>query len=83
MFLASFYCYLNYDSKKDFVIDFDNVWKWTGFNRKSDAKRVLEKHFTIDIDYHIKTFATEVAVAKNEAENDTQKSAPPTCGADF
>lgn len=26
MFVASFYSYLNYDSKKDFVIDLDNVW---------------------------------------------------------
>jgi hypothetical protein len=83
MFLASFYCYLNYDSKKDFIIDFDNVWKWTGFSRKSDAKRVLEKHFTIDIDYQIKTFGTATSVAKNKAENETQKPAPPTCGAGF
>jgi len=51
MFLASFYCYLNYNSKNDFVIDLDNVWKWLGFNQKYNAKRVLEKHFIIDIDY--------------------------------
>ena len=25
MFLASFYCFLNYDPEKEFVIDFDNV----------------------------------------------------------
>jgi phage anti-repressor protein len=50
-FLASFYCYLNYNSKNDFVIDLDNVWKWLGFNQKYNAKRVLEKHFIIDIDY--------------------------------
>jgi hypothetical protein len=53
IFLSSFYCFLNYDSKKDFVVDFDNVWKWLGFSRKSDGKRVLDKHFTIDIDYII------------------------------
>jgi len=51
MFLASFYCYLNYNSKNNFVIDLDNVWKWLGFNQKYNAKRVLEKHFIIDIDY--------------------------------
>ena len=33
IFVASFYCYLNYDKKKDFVVDFDNVWKWLGFTR--------------------------------------------------
>jgi hypothetical protein len=53
MFLASFYCYLNYDSKKDFIIDFDNVWKWTGFTRKDNAKRLLEKYFTPEIDFKI------------------------------
>ena len=53
LFVASFYCYLTYDKKKDFVIDFDNVWKWMGFTRKDNAKRLLEKFFTIEIDYHI------------------------------
>ena len=27
MFLASFYMYLNYDGDKDFVVDFEFVWK--------------------------------------------------------
>jgi hypothetical protein len=57
LFAASFYCYLNYDKKKDFVIDFDNVWKWLGYTRKSDGKRVLEKFFTVDIDYQVKAGA--------------------------
>lgn len=46
LFLASFFMYLNYDASKDFVIDFENVWKWVGFTRKDNAKRVLERHFT-------------------------------------
>lgn len=25
LFVSSFYCFLNYDSKKDFIIDFDNM----------------------------------------------------------
>jgi hypothetical protein len=53
LFVASFYCYLNYDKKKDFVIDFDNVWKWLGFTRKDNGKTVLRKHFTVEIDYQI------------------------------
>jgi hypothetical protein len=53
LFVASFYCFLNYDSKKDFIVDFDNVWKWLGFSRKDPAKRLLEKHFVIDIDYQV------------------------------
>jgi MSV199 domain len=51
MFLGTFFCLLNYDLKKDFVVDFDNVWKWLGFSRKDPAKRLLEKHFMADIDY--------------------------------
>ncbi len=53
MFLASFYCYLKHDNKNDFVIDLDNVWQWLGFSQKVNAKRVLEKNFTIDNDYKI------------------------------
>jgi hypothetical protein len=53
MFLASFYCYLKHDNKNDFVIDLDNVWQWLGFSQKVNAKRVLEKNFTIDNDYRI------------------------------
>ena len=51
MFLASFYCYLKHDSKNDFVIDLDNVWKWLGFQQKVKAKALLEKNFTINKDY--------------------------------
>ena len=48
LFIASFYCYLQYDSKTDFVIDMDDVWKWLGFSRKDPCKRIIEKHFTLD-----------------------------------
>jgi hypothetical protein len=51
LFVTSFYCYLNYNQKTDFVIDLDNIWKWLGFQQKVNAKNLLEKHFTADIDY--------------------------------
>ena len=51
LFVSSFYCYLNYDKNTDFVVDLDNVWKWLGFKQKIDSKRLLEKHFTVDLDY--------------------------------
>jgi phage anti-repressor protein len=51
LFIASFYTYLNYNSKTDFVIDLDNIWKWLGFSRKEHCKTLLVKHFTNDIDY--------------------------------
>ena len=52
LFLSSFYCYLNCDSK-DFVISLDNVWKWVGFFRKDAAKKVFLKHFIENVDYII------------------------------
>ncbi len=51
MFLSSFYCYLQYDSKNDFVIDLDNVWKWVEFSSKHKAKELLNKFFIINNDY--------------------------------
>lgn len=51
LFLSSFYCYLNCDPVKDFVIDLDSVWKWLGFGQKVNAKMLLEKQFIIDKDY--------------------------------
>ena len=53
LFLTSFYCYLNYNKKTDFVIDLDNIWEWVGFSQKVNAKRLLERHFTLDKDYKI------------------------------
>jgi len=55
LIVASFFCYLNYNSKTDFIIDFDTIWKWLGFSRKEHCKVVLLKHFTLDIDYKIIT----------------------------
>jgi hypothetical protein len=49
--LTSFYCYLNYNTTNDFVIDLDDVWKWVGFSVKIKAKTLLEKYFKEEIDY--------------------------------
>ncbi len=75
LFLSSFYCYLKYDYKKDFIVDLDNIWKWLGFNQKYNAKYMLEKNFKENIDY-IKMsndntsniIAPECSGAKNKAE---------------
>jgi phage anti-repressor protein len=53
LFLSSFYCYLKYDTKNDFVIDLDNVWQWLGFSQKAKGKSLLERHFKIEKDYVI------------------------------
>lgn len=70
LFVSSFYCYLNYNSKADFVIDMSDIWKWLGFGRKEECKRVLTKHFTINTDYKI-----------NIINKVYEEAAPPTCGA--
>jgi hypothetical protein len=53
MFVANFYCFLNYSQRNDFVIDLDNIWKWIGFSTKQKAKILLEKNFVINNDYKI------------------------------
>ena len=53
LFVASFYCYLNHNSNKDFIIVFDDIWKWVGFSRKDHAKRIIDKYFILDLDYKV------------------------------
>ena len=53
LFVASFYCYLKYDQRHDFVIDLDHVWKWLEFSTKQKAKMLLETQFIIDTDYKL------------------------------
>ncbi len=55
LFVASFYCYLNYDKNTDFVVDLDNVWRWLGFTQKVTAKTMIETNFKLDVDYKIVT----------------------------
>lgn len=52
LFLANFYCYLNYDDK-DYIINLEKIWKWLGFSRIDACKTVLKKHFIKDTDYMI------------------------------
>jgi phage anti-repressor protein len=51
LFVASFYGFLNYNSKTDYVVDLDDVWKWVGYSNKSHSKNLLEKNFVINKDY--------------------------------
>ncbi len=41
-FINSFKLYLKYGyDDTAFIIDFDNIWKWVGFDTKGNAKRLL------------------------------------------
>ena len=63
LFIGSFYCYLNYDTKRDFVVDLDNVWEWMGFSQKIRAKEVLDRYFLENTDYKAFAFSIEKANA--------------------
>jgi hypothetical protein len=67
--LGVFYCFLSYDCKKDFIIDLDNILKWVGFSRKDLAKRLLEKHFIIELDYQVLKAAPPIGGAALKGEN--------------
>jgi hypothetical protein len=73
LFIGSFYCYLNYDSHKDFVIELDKAQKWIGFSRKDGAKKLLENNFTKDVDYKIENFAPTNGGAKNDPRGGSNK----------
>jgi hypothetical protein len=79
LFLASFYCYLNF-SKTDFVINLSDIWKWLGYARIDPCKAVLVKNFNEGIDYIVekdgKIFAPEISGAKS-----TESFAPEVAGA--
>jgi hypothetical protein len=72
LFVSSFYCYLNHNSKNEFVIDLDDVWKWMGFSRKDPAKVVLDKNFIKDIDYKILLPVKEDKIEKHGGHNKEQ-----------
>jgi len=64
LFVSSFYCYLNYDKNKDFVVDLDNVWRWLGFQQKVTAKTLLELQFKMDVDYKNGSSSSELGSAQ-------------------
>jgi hypothetical protein len=61
----------NYNSKTDFVIDLDDIWNWLGFCQKHNAKSLLEKNFSIDIDYI--NLAPEASGARKHGGNNKIK----------
>ena len=53
LFVANFYCYLNYDTRKDFVVDMEKIWKWLDFDKKGNCRTLLVNNFIKNIDYII------------------------------
>ena len=55
MFVANFYMYLNYHQTDDYPISLDDIWKWLGFSKKGNAKKLLMDKFNLETDYKIVT----------------------------
>ena len=54
IFLEHFQQYSQYCNRKDeFIINFDTIYEYIGFTTKANAKRLLVKSFTDNIDYQI------------------------------
>ena len=73
LFVASFYCYLNYDKNTDFVVDLDDVWKWLDFSQKFNAIRILEANFKLDVDYKNITASTSDSDEEHSTNQDKPK----------
>lgn len=41
----------NYNNQNDFIVDFEDIYKWIGFTQKVNAKRLLLNNFIQDEDY--------------------------------
>jgi hypothetical protein len=53
LFVASFYCYLNYHPMNDFIVKVDDIWKWLGFARQDNAIRLIKKQLVVNVDYKV------------------------------
>ena len=71
LFVTNYFCYLNYHSINDYVIDLDNIWQWLGFSQKAMAKRTLEKYFLMGKDY--KCLLCRTAEQKTESRGGHNK----------
>ena len=73
LFASSFYCYLNYDKNRDFVIDLDHVWKFLGFTNKANSKILLENVFKENIDYKKSDDLIDPSIKQTNNGNKPQK----------
>ncbi len=63
LFVESFHMYLDNHQENDYIIDLDNVYKWIGFERKADCKKLLLKHFEENKDFKVVSQNDETATA--------------------
>ena len=70
-YITNLYMFLNYHQTNDYPINLEHVYKMIGFANKGNAKRTLEKHFTIDEDYKIALLQTEKRKNEGGYNNET------------
>ena len=61
------------ESQDEFPVDFDEFWQWCGYARKDNAKRVLEKNFTEDVDFNLRQVAEVQKEGNREVKRPTNK----------
>lgn len=78
LFVASFKCYTKYNSRIDFIVDFSKIWKWLGYSRIEECKRVLLKHFKENLDFIIEKISKinfpQIGGEKNEEEREIENN---------
>jgi len=65
LYISSLYCYLNYGND-DFVVKLNDIWKWVGFKRIEESKRLLVRHFKKDVDYKVESLVKKGRGRKSE-----------------
>jgi hypothetical protein len=73
LFVASFYCYLNYDKNTDFVVDLDDIWRWLDFSQKFCAIRIIEANFKLNVDYKNITASSSDSDEEHSTNQDKPK----------
>ncbi|PNG99378.1 hypothetical protein TSOC_014845, partial [Tetrabaena socialis] len=53
LFISCFASYLQYDSRKDFVVNLDDVYTWLGFTRMDSVKKLYTRHLTENVHYQV------------------------------
>ncbi len=59
IYVMSFKSFLDHDPDNEFIVDFDDAYKWVGFTRKDNAKRLLDQKFQENKDYRIVFLSSE------------------------
>jgi len=72
IYIANLICYSSFDTRRDFAVEFENVWKLLEFSRADNAKSLLINNFILGIDYIINKGKIEIEEEKTENKSRTR-----------